>query len=235
MSASLYAIGVGPGDPELLTLKGARLLREADVVVAPVADPGGSSVAHGIIRDLLDPHRQQVVTQVFPMRRESADLEEIWAQSAMQVADFVREGHTVAFVTLGDPSLYSTFQYLYRHLKRFCPDVPVEIVPGVSSINAAAALADLPLGLGDERLAVLSATSPPDVLHRALEDFDTVVLMKVHRVFVALRDLLAAAQLKEKSVFLKRVGLAGQAVFKDLDDVGEDDLDYFSLIIVRKA
>jgi precorrin-2/cobalt-factor-2 C20-methyltransferase len=230
----LYAIGVGPGDPELLTLKGARLLREADVVIAPVADPGGSSVAHAIIHDLLDPSRQQVVTQVFPMRRESADLEEIWAQSAVQVAGFIRSGKTVAFVTLGDPSLYSTFQYLYRHLKRLCPDVPVEIVPGVSSINAASALADLPLGLGDERLAILSATSPPDVLQRAFEDFDTIVLMKVHRVFVGLRDLLAAAGLKEKAVFLKRVGLPGQAVFQELDSVGEGDLDYFSLLIVRK-
>ncbi len=232
---SLYAIGVGPGDPELLTLKGARLLREADVVVAPVADPGGSSLAHTVIREFLDPPRQQVLTQVFPMRRESADLEELWTQSAMQVIEFVQAGKKVAFVTLGDPSLYSTFQYLYRQVKRLCPDVPVEIVPGVSSINAAAALADLPLGLGDERLAVLSATSPPDVLHRALEDFDTVVLMKVHRVFVGLRELLAAVGLKEKSVFLKRVGLPGQAVFRELDAVGEDDLDYFSLIIVRKA
>lgn len=235
MSSRLIAVGVGPGDPELITVKGVRALREADIVIAPTADPGSPSIARGIVRDLVDPKRQHVIEQVYPMQRDAAGLEEAWAASAREVAALVSEGLTVAFVTLGDPSLYSTFRYLHRHLRRSHPEVPVEIVPGVSSIHAAAALADFPLALGDERLAILPATCEEERLRSALEEFDTVVLMKVSRVFPRLKALLAAAGLKEKAVYVRRVGLPEQTVVRDLDAVTEGDLDYLSLILVRKG
>ncbi|BCR03745.1 precorrin-2 C(20)-methyltransferase [Desulfuromonas versatilis] len=234
MQARVIAVGVGPGDPELLTLKGARLIREADVVVTPVSDPGKSSIARSIIEGLLDPQRQQLVTQVFPMRRDQSGLEEDWVRSAHEVAGFVQQGKTVAFVTIGDPFLYSTFLYLYHQLQKFHPAIEVEIVSGVSSINTAAALAGLPLGLSDERLAVLPATYEEQKLVQTLEQFDTIVLMKVHRVFGRIRTLLAELGLKEQAVYVKRVGLPGEAVFHDLDQVGEEDLNYLSMVIVKK-
>ncbi|PLX83735.1 MAG: precorrin-2 C(20)-methyltransferase [Desulfuromonas sp.] len=234
MNARVVAVGVGPGDPELITLKGVRMIREADVVVAPVGDRSDSSIARAIVEEFVDPARQKLVTQVYPMKRDQAGLEESWAASAREVAGFVAAGKNVAFVTIGDPFLYSTFLYLYRHLKDEFPRIPVEVVSGVSSINAASALSGLPLGLNDERLAVLPATYEEGGLRRALEDFDTVVLMKVHRVFRRIRDLLAELGLKEKAVYVKRVGLAGEAVFSNLDGVGEGDLDYLSMVIVKK-
>ncbi len=234
MQPRLIAVGVGPGDPELLTLKGARLIREADVVVTPVSDPGKPSIAHSIIAGLIDPQRQQLVTQVFPMRRDQSGLDADWECSAHEVAGFVNQAKTVVFVTIGDPFLYSTFLYLYRKLQRFYPDIPVEIVSGVSSINTAAALAGLPLGLADERLAVLPATYEEAQLTRTLEQFDTIVLMKVHRVFGRIRDLLGTLGLVPKAVYVKRVGLPGEAVFHDLDRVTDADLDYLSMVIVKK-
>jgi precorrin-2/cobalt-factor-2 C20-methyltransferase len=146
----------------------------------------------------------------------------------------VAAGKTVAFVTLGDPFLYSTFLYLYQELLQDHPEVPVEIVSGVSSICAAAALAGLPLGRADERLAVLPATYEEDRLAETLEHFDTIVLMKVHRVFPRIRELLTDLGLKERAVYVKRVGLPGEAVIRDLDRVGPEDLDYLSLVIVKK-
>jgi precorrin-2/cobalt-factor-2 C20-methyltransferase len=234
MSARLYAVGVGPGDPELLTLKGARLIREADVVVTPVGDRSDASIAASIIEDLVDPARQQLLTQVYPMKRDQGGLEQSWAESAAEVAELVRRGKTVVFITLGDPFLYSTFLYLHRQLRENFSDIPVEVVSGVSSINAAAAVAGIPLGLSDERLAVLPATYEDEELARTLEAFDTVVLMKVHRVFSRIRELLLRAGLLEKAVYVKRVGLPGEAVIRSLDEVREEDLNYLSMVIVKK-
>jgi precorrin-2/cobalt-factor-2 C20-methyltransferase len=230
----LIAVGVGPGDPELLTLKGARLLGEADVVVTPVGDRSDSSIAQSIVAGLVDPGRQQLLTQVYPMKKNPAEMADAWQASAAEVAALVREGKTVAFVTLGDPFLYSTFLYLYRILREQYPDVAVEVVPGISSINAAAAAADLPLGLAADRIAILPATFEDDKLRQTLLDFDTVVLMKVYRVFDRVRALLKELGGDRRAVYVKRVGLAGEAVFQDLDEVCEEDLDYLSLVLVGR-
>ncbi len=232
MNPHLIAVGVGPGDPELITLKGARLIRGAEVVITPVGDRSETSVAQSIIAGLVDTERQQLLTQVYPMKKDPAEMEASWRASAAETATLVRGGKVVAFVTIGDPLLYSTFLYLYRILREDYPDVPVEIVPGISSINAAAAVADLPLGLAADRIAILPATFEDDKLRRTLTEFDTVVLMKVHRVFDRIRELVADLGLR--GVYVKRVGLAGEAVFRDLDKVGKEDLDYLSLVIVKK-
>ncbi|MHB1399769.1 MAG: precorrin-2 C(20)-methyltransferase [Trichloromonadaceae bacterium] len=229
----LIAVGVGPGDPELLTLKGARLIREADVVVTPIGDRSETSIAHGIIRDLVDPRRQQLLTQVYPMKKDPAEMEASWQASAAEVAQLVRAGKTVVFITIGDPLLYSTFLYLYRILRSDYPDVAIELVPGISSIFAAAAAAGVPLGLAADRIAVLPATFEAEKLRQTLLDFDTVVLMKVSRVFDRVRTLVR--ELGCRATYVKRVGLASEAVFHDLEAVGEEDLDYLSLVIVRKG
>ncbi len=234
MNPRLIAVGVGPGDPELITLKGARLIGEADVVVCPIGDRSDTSVAATIVDGLIDPARQQIIRQVYPMRKDPAEMEASWQASAAEVAGLVRSGRTVAFVTIGDPFLYSTFLYLYRILGQSYPDVEVQVVPGISSINAAAAAADRPLGLASDRIAVLPATFEEEGLRRTLTDFDTIILMKVHRVFGKVRKLLAELGLSKGAVYVRRVGLEGEAVFHDIDAVGDEDLDYLSLLIVSK-
>ena len=229
----LTAVGVGPGDPELLTLKGVRVLREADVILAPKAEQDGGSIAGGIVAEYLDLSRQELIEQVYPMRLDPQELATYWTTAAEEDARLVRSGKRVAFVTLGDPMLYSTFLYLRQHLQEIAPEIPVNVVSGLSSIHAAAALAGVPLGLADERLAVLPANFEDDRLRQTLIDFDTVVLMKVGRVFVRVRALLAELGLKDRAIYVRQVGLAGQRVFPDLDQVGEQDRHYLSMIIVR--
>jgi precorrin-2/cobalt-factor-2 C20-methyltransferase len=230
----VIAIGVGPGDPELITLKGARAVREADVVVTPAAESGGDSIAYGIVAGLIDPARQEVVTRIFPMTRDRVRLEAAWEQAAREMAAWARAGKTVAFVTLGDPSLYSTFLYLHRHLRQAAPEIQVEIVPGVNSFSAAAAAAGIPLALGDEKLAVLPATAGEEEVRRALLDFDTVVLLKVNRAFDRIRELLAEPGLDRRAVFVRRVGSGDEEVVFDLERLAGKELDYLSLLIVRK-
>jgi precorrin-2/cobalt-factor-2 C20-methyltransferase len=133
--AKIYAVGVGPGDPELLTRKAERILREVPVICAPTANPADSSYALSLVEPFLDRDRQEVIIQVFPMRMDQAGLEEFWEMAAAEVVERVRLGKDVAFITIGDPFVYSTFLYLYRIFREKYPDIPVG-VPSISSINA---------------------------------------------------------------------------------------------------
>ncbi|MBI5656055.1 MAG: precorrin-2 C(20)-methyltransferase, partial [Geobacter sp.] len=159
---------------------------------------------------------------------------EFWERAAAQVADHVRAGRDVAFITIGDPFLYSTFLYLYRIFRTSYPDIEVEVVPGISSINAAAAAAGLPLGMGGERIAILPAVYADDELRKALQDFDTVVMMKVHRVFDRVYGLLRELGLERNAVFVRRVGSRQQEVVVDLSSLLGKELDYLSMLIVAK-
>jgi precorrin-2/cobalt-factor-2 C20-methyltransferase len=234
MSARLYAVGVGPGDPELLTLKAVRILRAVDVVVAPTGQVEAASYALGIVVEHLDYSRQLVLERVFPMTRDERELQPHWEAIANEVVDHVRAGRTVAFVTIGDPLLYSTFLYLLRILRERYPEIAIEIVPGITSAGAAAAAAGLPLGMAAERLAILPATYEAGLLCQTLREFDCVVLMKVSRVFDQVYALLVELGLEQHGVFIRRVGSSDEDVVTDLASLVGKKLDYLSLLIVRK-
>lgn len=232
--AKIYAVGVGPGDPELLTRKAERILREAPVICAPTASPGDSSYALSIIEPFIDRSRQEIIVQVFPMRRDQAGLEAFWEEAAAEVAERVQKGQDVAFITIGDPFLYSTFLYIYRIFREKYPDIPIDVTPGISSINAASVAAGMPLGMASERIAILPATFEEENLRRTLMEFDTVVLMKVSRVFDAVYALLQELGLEKKAAFIRRVGSSEEEVVFDLETLLGKKLDYLSLLIVRK-
>jgi precorrin-2/cobalt-factor-2 C20-methyltransferase len=232
--ARIYAIGVGPGDPELLTVKAQRILHSVPVICAPTAGPGESSYALSIIEPLLNHDRQEVIIQVFPMRKDQSGLDEFWQTAAAGVAERVRRGNDVAFVTIGDPFIYSTFLYIYRILREKHPDITVEVVPGVSSINAAAIAAGIPLGQASERIAIIPAAFDEKDLLKVLSDFDTVVLMKVSRVFDGIYALVKELGLEKKCAFVSRVGTPEEEVVFDLASLLGRKLDYMSLLIVKK-
>jgi precorrin-2/cobalt-factor-2 C20-methyltransferase len=232
--AKIYAVGVGPGDPELLTGKAERVLRSVQVICAPTAGPADSSYALSIIEPLLDLKRQEVIIQVFPMRKNQTGLDEYWETAAAEVAERVRGGNDVAFITIGDPFIYSTFLYIYRIFREKYPEIPVEIIPGVSSINAAAIAAGIPLGQASERIAIIPAAFEEKELHSILSDFDTVVLMKVSRVFDGIYTLLKELGLERKAAFISRVGTQDEEVVFDLESLLGRKLDYLSMLIVKK-
>ncbi len=232
--ARIYAVGVGPGDPELLTRKAERILRQAPVVCAPSASAGDSSHALSIVEPLLDRSRQEVIVRVFPMRKDQDGLDTFWEEAAETVVSHVLEGRDVAFITIGDPFLYSTFLYLYRILRQRYPDIPVEVVPGVSSVTTAAVAAGIPLAAASERVAILPATFEDENLRHTLLDFDTVVLMKVNRVFDRIYALLKELGLDRKGAFVSRAGTADESVTFDLASLVGKKLDYLSLLIVKK-
>ncbi|MBF0328052.1 MAG: precorrin-2 C(20)-methyltransferase [Nitrospirae bacterium] len=238
MTGTLSVIGVGPGDPELLTLKAVRLLKETSCICVPKGREEGSSLAMSIVEKAVDLTGKEIIEAHFPMRKTKlqgyeTELDAKWQQTVEEVSSRLLTGIDTVFITIGDPTFYSTFFYLYDRLLERIPSLNVEFIPGISSINAAASRAKLCLALADEKIAVLPATYTED-LKQTIEEFDTVVLMKVHRVFFMVRNLLKDIGLLDKAHYIVRAGMEDEKIFDDLRKVNEEDLNYFSLIVVKK-
>jgi precorrin-2/cobalt-factor-2 C20-methyltransferase len=230
MSAGvLHGVGVGPGDPELITLKGLRLLQRVDLVFVPATAPGRSFAAT-IAAPHLDASRQQIVELVCPPYRNREALLARWAELATDVAAQMAEGRDAVFLTEGDPALYSTFQYLAAALRRDAPRVRIETVPGVTSATAAAAVAGLPLAMWNERVVLLPATAGDDVVAGAIAEFDTAVVLKPG-AFLAQSEGLAS---ERNVVLVRRAGRPEQAILWGAEALHAAADDYFSLLIVRR-
>lgn len=246
MAGKLHVIGIGPGDPELMTLKAVRILKEVPCIFVPKGREEGTSLALSIVRKSLPLDGKEIVEAYFPMKKtvqssgfgvQSSDqrqeLDAKWNETVEAVLNRLGRGSDAAFITIGDPGIYSTFFYLYDRLLERNPSLVIDIVPGISSINAAAARAGLSLGLGDERIAVLPANYM-DNLQETLEKFDTVVLMKVSKVFGAVRDILVRMGLAAGAIYVVRAGMEDERIERDIMKVRDEDINYFSLLIVRK-
>ncbi|MEW5961138.1 MAG: precorrin-2 C(20)-methyltransferase [Chloroflexota bacterium] len=229
MTGILYGVGVGPGDPELLTLKAARIIGETPVVAAPIAKAGAESYALSIVSALLRPE-QTVLELLFPMVKEAAAKQAHRQAAAQAIVAELLAGRDVAFLTEGDPLLHSTFIYVLQYLP---DDAPVEVVPGVSSIMAAAAQARLPLVNADQRLAVIPTTFERLAdLRQIFRDFDTVVLLKFHRLFEPLLDLLDELGLSRQTVLVERASHPAGRVVRDIRSLRGQSIHYLSLLIV---
>jgi precorrin-2/cobalt-factor-2 C20-methyltransferase len=233
--ATVFAVGVGPGDPELLTRKAERVLRQADVILAPVSRPGEASVALDTVREFLDEARQEIIIHQFPMTSDKARLIPAWQEAAALIASRVEAGKDVAFITIGDPLLYSTFIYLLRIFRETYPHIDIEIVPGISSINTSAAVACFPLAEADERIAIIPATAGMEKVIEAMATYDTVVLLKVKPFFADILEVVRQMGRERFTVFVERVGGARQKVLTDPVEMAAHVPDYLSLMIIRRC
>ena len=240
MKGVFYGVGVGPGDPELITLKGYRTLREADVICSPKSRAEKEGVALSIVRSLLD-IKQKVLELTFPMTNDKVELELYWDKAVRQILSLLKEGKKVAFITLGDPSLYSTYTYVLKKIKQ-AGSYPVETIPGVASFCACAAAANIPLAEGDEKLAIIPAVKDLDPLRLVLQNFENVVLMKIARNYPAVVKILAELGLKDQAIYASRCGLpdgflkAGLSTLpEEMEELKEIQKDYLSLIIIKRS
>ena len=227
----LYGIGVGPGDPELLTLKALKALQKAPVICVPQAANRRDSYALNIVKEYVKPE-QEIMRVPFPTD-DAEGAGQVWREASAMVLERLKKGQDVAFLTEGDPMLFSTFSYILAGVQELCPEAPVQIIPGVSSVMAAAASSGVPLATHGQRLAILPAAYGLDDLSEATSNFDTVVLMKVspniHETLADLRKL----GLAEQTTYVRRVTTDREKVIKDLTEITDEDLDYFSLLIVK--
>ncbi len=230
---TLYGIGVGPGDPELITLKAVNRLKQVDVVFAAASTKNEASLAQSIAA----PHLREGVEIIrldFPMTRDEAVLDKAWRANADTVAGQLALGRDAAFLTLGDPLTYSTFGYLLRTLNGLLSQIPVVVIPGVTSYQAAAAHTGRVLVESGENLAVVSGVAEEAELERILSAADSAVILKAYKNLPAIRRVLAKLGLADSCVFVTRLGHEGEEVITGLDNV-PDKPSYFSLLLVRRG
>lgn len=229
-----YGIGLGPGDPDLITVKARRLLRRCSVLCMPKGRENTEGLALSLLKKIKPAGGQELIALSFPMTTDTVRLDAAWNDAATVIAAKLTEGKDVAFLTEGDPMLYSTFIHVLRSLKRLYPEAAVETVPGVSSITAAAARSLTPLGTGDETLLIAPAVNDEGCLEDILSRGDTVVFLKVNRAFDALLALLERKGLVGKAVLVTRCFMKDENVVRDIREMKGKKLDYFSLVIVTK-
>ncbi|MGI0492076.1 precorrin-2 C(20)-methyltransferase [Alkalinema pantanalense CENA528] len=229
---TLYGVGVGPSDPELITLKGLRRIVKTPIVAFPAGLNGKLGVAEAIVQPWLHAHQVRLPLH-FPYVRQQDTLETAWKSAAQRILPYLEAGQDVVFISEGDVSFYSTFTYLAQAVKTAQPFARIETIPGICSPLAAAAELGLPLTLQGQRLAVLPAIYSVAELETALQWADVVVLMKVSSVYAEVWDVLKHHNLLEQSYVVERATAATQRVYDHLQDWPDLKLPYFSLMIVK--
>ncbi|AYF75697.1 precorrin-3B C(17)-methyltransferase [Nocardia yunnanensis] len=232
--SKLWGVGLGPGDPELVTVKAARVIGEADVIAFHSARHGRSisrAIAAPYMRaDQLEEHL------VYPVTTETTDhpggyqgaIDEFYEQAAATLADHLAAGRTVALLAAGDPLFYSSFMHMHRRLAdRF----DTEIIPGVTSVSAASAALGTPLVEGEQALTILPGTLPTAELTRRLRDTDAAAIMKLGRTYPGVRQALSDAGRLDDAFYVERASSTRQRVLRAAD-VDDSSVPYFAITIV---
>ena len=229
MSGTLYGIGVGPGDPELITLKAHRILKACSVVAYP-APYDGDSFARSIVEEYLSAAQKEIPI-VIPMRVERFPAANVYDAKAKEIAVHLTAGEDVVVLCEGDPFFYGSFMYLFE---RLAGEFNCEVVPGVSSLMASAAVLQRPLAARNDVLTITPAPLPDDVLLERFKSGDAIAIIKIGRHFARVKNLIEKAGLLHRAGYLERVSLETQKVMP-LSEVGEDKAPYFSMILIYKG
>ena len=224
MSGKLFGIGIGPGDPELMTLKAKRILEEAGVIVFPGEKPE-KTVAYGIISKVIDLSKKQLVGLSFPMTKDKEILEENHRKGAETIRRFLEEGKTAAFPTLGDPGVYATYIYVHKRIRQWGYDA--QIIPGVPSFCAAAAKISEALAETDQELHIIPSSYG---VEDALKLKGTKVLMKAGSKFREVYEQVRKSG--QKIWILQNIGMENERIYCDPED--EIETGYYTLIIVKE-
>jgi len=229
----LYGIGVGPGDPELLTLKAVKVLQRVSVVFTAASTKNDYSLALEIARPHI-PADAEIQPLAFPMTQDAAAKAEAWIANADMVVNFLRQGHDAAFLTLGDSLTFSTFGYLLRQIRERHPDIGVESVPGITSYQAAAAALNMPLVEGEESLLVLSGAQGGDRLRACGHKPDNVVFLKAYRNVSSICDALGEAGMLQDAAGVVRCSQPEEELISDVTALLDRAPNYWTLIIAKK-
>ena len=229
---TFYGIGVGPGDPELLTVKAINALKKIDVLIAPKTEKKSDSVALSIAQPHLKPS-VEIIFQTFPMVKDFAAEKEIFAANTDEILKLLRAGKNVGFATLGDPMFYSTYIYIFKLLEP--RGVKIITVPGVPAFLAIAAQIGRPLAYGNDILTIIPATAELDAIKNFLDKADATVLMKVYKNFPEVVDALASRDLIDEAILVSRCGLDDEKIITDVAAHKDEPLNYLSTILTRRS
>lgn len=230
---TLYGLGVGPGDPELITVKAFRKLLESPVIAYPKKLKGSKSYAHRIVEVYINPNEKEMLGLVFPMTKDEETLRIEWARAVDAIYRYLVQGKDVAFVTEGDPMLFSTFIHIMNLMKSKYPEVSIETVAGISSFNGTANRLGIPLADGDEYVAMIPATEDMEEMRRVIETHDSIVFIKVAKVMDDMLNLLEEMNLLDKTHVVTKV-TSEEEVIWNVNELRGAELNYLSCMVVRK-
>ncbi len=230
-----YGVGVGPGDPELITLKALKVLKRADIIFSPKAKMKEDSLAREIVEKVLG-EKKDIMEIEFPMTKNVEELKERYLNSAGIILRKIKEGKDVAYLTIGDPLLYSTYIYLANALKELSPGLKIETVPGIPAYSAVAARFDYSLAEKDERICICPVPGDMEDLREIITKNDTIVIMKAAKRLPLIINLLGEMNLLRYSVFGSHVGMEGEKLINGAKEpfIVSENEGYLSTIIVRK-
>ncbi len=229
---TLYGVSVGTGDPELITVKGLRILQSSQIVAFPKGINNRPGIAQNIISSWLQPH-QQTLPLEFPYVQDAQLLQIAWKKAAQEVWHYLQQGIDITFTCLGDISFYSTFSYLAQALQQLDPEAKIETVPGVCSPMAIASVLKIPLTVNHQRLVIIPALYSVEELEKTLDWAEVVILLKISSVYEQVWQILQRRNLLLTSYIVEKVTFPEQKIYRDLHNYPQLDLSYFSIMLIN--
>jgi precorrin-2/cobalt-factor-2 C20-methyltransferase len=228
----LFGVGVGPGDPELLTMKAVRVIKAADVIFTAASTKNTYSLAVEIASPYISPDVPVNILS-FPMTKDIHTAEIAWTENARMIADVLKRGLNAVFLTLGDPTTYSTFGYILKKMKCIMPEANIETVPGITSFHAASARLNRILVEGEESLLITSGAFGGDRI-RNVDGVENIAIVKAYKNIKDINQALKDTDLYKRSVAVTNCGRDNEEIINDIDELENRAPDYWTLILASK-
>ncbi len=237
----LIGIGVGPGDPDLLTVKAVKAIQNADIIMCPASKEDRPSIAFSVVSSLIDKSKnQEIVKLIFPMTKDKDVLEATWKKNAKIMAEKVLSGKNIVYLTVGDPYLYSTWIYMYKDLKENHPDMEISVIPGIVSMFTFASKVGVSIAEGAEKVAIIPSCYDLTSVKEIAKHSETMVFLKDGRYFDKVIDVLKESGFPDDSIFAigQDLGTDHEIIRKmTLGEVNDKSLTtkYFSILVVKRV
>jgi precorrin-2/cobalt-factor-2 C20-methyltransferase len=237
----LIGIGVGPGDVELLTVKAAKAIQNADIIMCPASSEDRPSIALSVVSPIIDKSlNQKIVKLIFPMTKNKDVLEDTWKRNAKIMAETVLTGKNVVYLTVGDPYLYSTWIYMHKDLKENYPDMDISVIPGIVSIFTFASKVGVSIAEGAEKVAIIPSCYDLSSVKEIAKHSESMIFLKDGRYFDKVIEVLKESGFPDNSTFAigQDLGTENEIVRKmTLGEVNDSSLTtkYFSILVVKRV
>ena len=237
----LIGIGVGPGDPELLTVKAVKAIQNADIIMCPASKEDRPSIALSVVDSLIDKSKnQEIVKLIFPMTKDKDVLEETWKRNAKIMAETVQSGKNVVYLTVGDPFLYSTWIYMHKDLTEKYPEMNISVIPGIVSMFTFASKVGVSIAEGAEKVAIIPSCYDLSSVKEIAKNSESMIFLKDGRYFDQVIEVLKESGFPDNSMFAigQDLGTENEIIRKmTLGEVNDDTLTtkYFSILVVKRV
>ncbi|MDH3695878.1 MAG: precorrin-2 C(20)-methyltransferase [Nitrosopumilus sp.] len=237
----LIGIGVGPGDPDLLTVKAVKAIHSADIIMCPASKEDRPSIALSVVSPLIDKSKnQEIVKLIFPMTKDKDVLKETWKKNAKIMAEKVLLGKNVVYLTVGDPYLYSTWIYMHKDLTENYPEMKISVIPGIVSMFTFASKVGVSIAEGAEKVAIIPSCYDLSSVKEIAKNSETMIFLKDGRYFDQVIDVLKESGFPDDSIFAigQDLGTDHEIIRKlTLGEVNDNTLTtkYFSILVVKRV